>query len=107
MTRYGQEVETRFLDKDESKVEYIRNIKDFDVHSAFKRTSVRVHVHNQKEEMVEFLTFSKLIAEKIEAGTLVRGDRDPSLRPTFVVEYPKTSIDGSYFVIRTFTELML
>lgn len=106
MTKYGQEVETRYIDENE-KVEYVRNIKEFNVHSAYKRVSVRVKVYNKKEETVEYLSWSNLLEKHRQEGTLVRGDQDQNLKPSFIIEYPKHNNDGGYFVIRSFTTVML
>lgn len=107
MTRYGTETETTYLDQDKSTIDIISNIKDYAVTTKFKRISVRVKVGDKKEETTQYLLFSDLIDQRRKDGTLIVRDADPANRPSFAIEYPRTDVDGSYFIIRTHTELML
>lgn len=107
MTRFGKEVETTVLDDQGSTLDVIKSIANYDLKKAFKRYSIRVKVNNKKDETTEYLNFSEMIAEKRRAGLLVLRDPDPDTRPSFCVDYPKTDTDGSYFIIRTHTEIIV
>jgi hypothetical protein len=107
MTEYGTETEGTFTDANGSTVEVIANYKDLEVMSRFKRISVRIKVIDKRDETTQYLLFSDLIEEKRQAGTLVVRDADPHSRPSFTIEYPKTNIDGTYFVVRSYTELIV
>jgi hypothetical protein len=103
--RYGSETT---IYADEGKVvELTENIKDFSVFSTFKRVSVRIKVANKKEETSQYLQFSDLLEKKREQGVLLVKHTDLSTRPTFVIEYPLTNVDGSYFIIHTHTEVVM
>lgn len=68
-----------------------------------RQYKIRVHVKNAQEEMAEFIRFTEEITTHREQGTLMYDREDSSTRPSFIIEYPATDVDGSYFVVKMFT----
>jgi hypothetical protein len=104
--RFGRTKETTTLDEYGSTITVIRNIRNFETMHTYKQFTNRSKVKDAKEEMVEFMKHSDNVRQKKLAGVLVIKDDDKSLQPHFVVEYPKHDIDGSYFVISSWTEVV-
>lgn len=107
MSNYGTEVETTYLDDNRSTIDIISKFQNDDIKQRWKRVNLRIKVYGKQDETTQYLLFSSLIDEKRRAGLLIVRDSDPSTRPSFTVEYPKTDHDGSYFVIRSHTELIV
>lgn len=107
MTTWGTETETTFLDGQGSMVDVITKIERGNVQQRWKRITLRIKVADKREETTQFLMFSDLIAEKRRAGVLIVRDNDPATLPAFMLEYPKRDVDGSYFIVRSFTELVV
>jgi C4-type Zn-finger protein len=103
--RYGQIIEGQVVDNDGSTVEEITNMVDYSAKTNFRRATFRVKVENKQQETEEYIKWSNQVEEKRRAGTLVI--KDDLTKPQFVLEYPKTDQDGSYFVIRSFTEIII
>jgi transposase len=72
----------------------------------FKQFKIRVKVHDSKEEMSEFLKHCNILREKRKLGVLVVKDDDVTLTPSFMTEYPKIDTEGTYFVVRSWTEII-
>lgn len=101
--RFGIERLTTSLDNNGSTLTIINTIREGKVIKSYKQRNERVKVFNSKEEMAEYLKHAELIRDKRKLGLLVTKE-DPSLQPTFKVEYPKYDEDGSYFVVKSWTE---
>lgn len=101
---YGTEKITTTLDDQGSTLTVINKIHGGNVSKTYKQFCIRVKVMDAKEEMSEYLKHAEAIRAKKAAGTLLIKDDDPTLLPTFKVEYPKFNEDGSYFIVRTHTE---
>lgn len=108
MTQYGTEVAVLTIANGDEVMteEVISNIRNFEVASQHKRTSIRIRVRNKEEEMSEYLKFTDLIDQKRTNGKLVVRDANPASKPSFVIDYPKIDIDGCYFVIKSYTEVV-
>jgi hypothetical protein len=104
MTNYGTETETTYLDNQGSTIDIISKIQNGDIKQRWKRVNLRIKVSDKRDETTQYLLFSDMIDEKRQAGVLIVRDSDPQTRPCFMVEYPKTDIDGTYFIIRSHTE---
>lgn len=107
MTTWGTETETTFLDRQGSTVEIIKKIEHGNVQQRWKRITLRIKVADKREETTQFLLFSDLIAEKRKSGTLIVRDGDPATFPSFLIDYPKSAGNGTYFIVRSFTELVV
>jgi hypothetical protein len=103
MMRYGTESETTELDNMGSTLTLIRKVRDYQVATTYKKFSIRVKVRDSKEEMAEYIKHTDSIREKKEEGVLVLKE-SADYMPTFIVEYPKFNEDGSYFIIKSWTE---
>ena len=101
---YGTTRETTNLDDQGATLTLIRRIRGGEVAKSFKQYIIPIKVRNSKEEMTEYLKHTEKLKKKREEGTLVTSDKDKSLLPYFRVSYPKTDIDGSYFVESSWTE---
>lgn len=64
---------------------------------------IRVKVLNAQEEMTEYIRFTKELAELRDRKNLTVDKDDPSTHPAFIIHYPKEDIDGSYFVVKSYT----
>jgi hypothetical protein len=106
MTRYGTETETTFLDKHQSTVEVVSNIRDFEITRRVKRYCIRIKVNNKQDEMTQFLLFSDMIDQKKVDGSLYVNPKEPQTVPSFGIEYRSDMPDG-YYVIRTYTEIVI
>ena len=64
---------------------------------------IRIHVKNSQEEMTEYIKFTNEVSDLRKKNKLTV-DKDDSLsHPSFVIQYPKENIDGSYFIIKNYT----
>ena len=108
MTQYGTEVAVITIPNGDEVLteEVISNIRNYEVASQHKRTSIRVRVRNKAEEMSEYLKFTDLIDQKRINGILVVRDANPASKPSFTIDYPKADTDGCYFVIKSYTEVV-
>lgn len=105
MTRYGEEGDITMMDEHGSFEEEITPIHDYQVKSRLRRICVRVKVTNKQAETTEYLRFTDLIEQKRQEGVLYA--KDERSLPSFVLEFPKKKINGEYFVVRTYTEIVL
>ncbi|GAC1501805.1 MAG: hypothetical protein NVS1B10_06220 [Candidatus Saccharimonadales bacterium] len=105
MIQFGSE--TTITTDANGQVEETNHIADYDTRHKLKKISRRIKVHNKQDETTEYLKFSKLMHELRDKKILAVNERDHTTRPSFVLLFPKTDIDGSYFVIVTYTELMI
>lgn len=105
MTRYGEEGEIIMIDEHGSFEEEITPIHDYQIKSRLRRTCVRIKVTNKQAETTEYLRFTDLIEKKRQQGVLYT--KDHQALPSFVLEFPKKKINGEYFVVRTYTEIVL
>lgn len=107
MIDFGSERETTDIDEQGSTLTVIRKIRNQDVMKTYKQFKVRIKVKDAKEETVEYLKHTDKIRQKRKEGVLLTNDRDdPSLAPFFMIDYPKSDVDGTYFVISAWTEVV-
>lgn len=104
--KFGTEKTISVLDEQGSTLTVIKKWRKGEVTKSYKQFKERYKVSSQKEQMVEFMRHSEKILEKHKAGILVIKDEDPMLYPAFWTEYPKFDVDGSYFVVSQWTELV-
>ena len=71
-----------------------------------KHYKVRVKVNTTQDEMTEFIRFTDQLNDLRSKGNLTFDKEDPSTRPAFIIDYPKDNIDGSYFIIKSYTILV-
>lgn len=70
---------------------------------AFRTYRIKVKVMDAQAEMTEFIRFTEEVAKHRSSGTLTVDKEDPSTYPSFIIQYPKESVDGSYFIIKCYT----
>ncbi len=104
--KYGVEKESTAIDNLGSTVTLIKKIRGSEVTSIQKQYKVRIKVFNQEDERTEYRQFSDFISKKKGEGKLVVKDDDQTTRPNFLVEHPKHDVDGSYFIIKSWTEAL-
>lgn len=105
--RFGIEKSTTTTDDLGSTITIMRKIRDYEVMKTYKQIKNRVKVRDAKEEMAEYLKHTDKIREKKDLGILLATDRDdPTLVPAFTIEYPKHNVDGTYFVVSSWTEIV-
>jgi hypothetical protein len=102
--KYGTEKETTTTDSNGSTLTIIKKWRDGEVMKTYRQVQDRVKVTNINEETAEYIKHTDRVREKKKLGLLVVKDEDKTLAPTFIIEYPKHDIDGSYFVVSSWTE---
>lgn len=103
---YGTERTTTTLDDQGSTLTVINKIREGRTVKTFKQYNVRVKVRDSKEEMAEYLKHAESIRGLRTSGQLVIKDNDDNtLVPSFRIEYPKSDIDGSYFIIKSWSQV--
>lgn len=103
---YGTERTTTTLDDQGSTLTVINKIREGRTVKTFKQYNVRVKVRDSKEEMAEYLKHAESIRGLRTSGQLVIKDNDDNtLVPSFRIEYPKTDMDGSYFIIKSWSQV--
>lgn len=71
--------------------------------NAMRNYRIRVKVADRNAEFWEYIQFTEEIAKLKAAGRLTVDKDDMLTYPTFIVQYPKVDLDGSYFVIKCYT----
>jgi|GEM_PF-5464931 len=105
--RYGVEKETVTIDKATNSTRtMIRKIRGYEVAQTYKQYILREKVSGKQQEMSLYIKFTELISKLREDGTLLIKDEDPTMLPAFTIEYPRHNVDGSYFVIKRWTEIV-
>lgn len=67
---------------------------------------VKVKVISAQDEMTEFIRFTDELAKLRQKNKLGVDAEDPATYPSFLIKYPRYDVDGSYFVIKTWTEIL-
>lgn len=104
--KYGTMETTTVTDDLGSTVTSIQKIREGAVAKAYQKHAPRYRVANKKEEMTEYIRFTDLLTKKRLLNRLVIKDEDPTTMPAFRIEYPKYDVDGSYFVVMCWTEIV-
>jgi hypothetical protein len=104
MIKYGETFETTDLDNNGSTLTLVKKWRNSEVAKTYRKYSVRVKVSSPQQEMAEYIKHTDMIKEKKDSGLLVLKDGEDFM-PSFLVEYPKQDQDGSYFVIKSWTEI--
>lgn len=102
--KFGTEKTTTDLDDIGSTGSLVNIYRDGEVAKSYKQFKIRVKVADTQQEMAEFIRWSDDMREKRKDGTLVLERTEDNLMPTFTVQYPRFDNDGSYFVVRCWTE---
>jgi hypothetical protein len=105
MMQYGTET-TMYVDGDKA-MEVTDNVRNYKVFSTFKRTITRTKVSTPGEADHQYQLFSNHIDKLHRLNKLLTKSNDPALRPSFTIEYPHIDHDGSYFVITSYTEIVM
>lgn len=64
---------------------------------------IRVRVVTPQEEMTEFIRFTDELAKLRQQRKLTVDKDDPTTHPAFIIQYPRDSIDGAYFIVKSYT----
>lgn len=104
MIEFGIEKITEIVDGNGSTKSETINYRGGKVNKSIKSYQIRVKVFNVKDEMTEFIKFSDEIRLKRSAGVLSYIQSEPTTKPYFVVEFPENDVDGSYFIIKNWSE---
>lgn len=67
---------------------------------------IRVKVTSAQEEMSEFIRFTDELSKLRQQGKLTVDKEDPTTFPAFIIKYPKEDMDGSYFIIKSYTVIV-
>lgn len=78
-----------------------------EVTKTFQQYSIRVKVDNSQGETAEYLKFTDKLRELRDNKKIYVDADDRQTIPAFMIHYPKKNIDGSYFVILNWCELMV
>lgn len=104
--KYGTKKTTTTTDEFGSTITTVDTFQDSELMKRRVQYRIRVKVRDSKQEMAEYLKFNDLLREKRLLNRLITKDADASLLPNLVIEYPKYDEDGSYFIIKSWTELV-
>ncbi len=102
--KYGT-AKTRKSDGDTT-VSIIEDFHKGDISRTIKCVKVRIKVNNSQQEMEEFIAFTKELMDKWNSGKLVIDAKDPETYPAIIWDLPKKNLDGSYFILKTVTEVL-
>lgn len=102
--KFATEKETTQIDDLGSTVTIIRKVNGEDVNDVQKQYRICILVHSPEEEDMQYQHFTKKITELRSEGRLIVKDKDASTIPYFGLEFPKSQGDGSYLVIKSWTE---
>ena len=93
--------------KDGSVVSIVEDVFKGEVTKSFHQYSIRVKVENSQGETAEYLKFTDKLRELRDSKRIYVDVDDRQTIPAFMIHYPKKDIDGSYFVILNWCELMV
>jgi hypothetical protein len=101
MTDYGTEKTTSTLNGNEiaDVVKYRRG----EIAVRLRNYRVKVKVVNAQDEMSEFIRFTDELAKLRQQGKLTVDKDDATTFPAFIIQYPREDVDGSYFIIKSYT----
>ncbi len=91
--KHGKQRETTTLDENGSTLTVEYNVKDYKTMKPIRKYfEYRERVKDKKEETVEYIKFSDMVADKLDAA--------------FRIEHTKDGDDkGYYYVVKCYTEL--
>lgn len=75
-----------------------------DVAISLRNYRVKIKVINAQDEMREFIRFTDELSKLRQNGKLTVDSDDPTTWPAFQIDYPKHDVDGSYFIVKCWTE---
>lgn len=67
---------------------------------------IKIKVINAQDEMSEFIRFTSELSKLREQGKLTVDKDDATTFPAFIIQYPKESFEGSYFIIKCYTVII-
>lgn len=102
--QFGTEKTIYVHGDNQSTMTIIKKLRHGEVAKSMKLYKERVKVLSGEDEQSQYQRFSKLLADKREHGTLAVDKDDHTTTPSFMVEFPKANIDGSYFVVMCWAE---
>lgn len=98
------EKETAEIDSLGSAVTIIRKVNGNDVNDVQKQYRIVIRVGNDAEAKQQQEHFVAKLNDLRSSGKLVIKDKDPSTIPSFMYDYPRSNSDGSFLVIKSWTE---
>lgn len=93
-------------DTEGSTVTIIESVHKGQIAKRIKHFRVRIKVPDTQSETAEYLKFSDEIRMKREEGVLTSDKEDRTTLPSFVLEFPKHNEDGSYFILKCWSEVL-
>lgn len=102
---YGT-TKTSKTEEDGSSVTIIEDIHKGDIARTMKCVKVRQKISSSQQEMELFLDFALELQKKRANKKLTVDPKDPVTYPAFIWDFPKKDIDGSYFILKTWTEVL-
>lgn len=106
MTQFGTETDIAYPDV-RTQVETFRNYKDDALKSSFRRHTISHRVETAAEEAAVFADFSLLLQRLRYTEKLLYKHSDPSMLPFVVIKYPKETGYPGWFVVTTYTEVVI
>lgn len=99
---YGDTKQTFPLNELGSTMKTVKKYRRGSVDSSFRHYRFKIKVNSPKEELEEFMRFTHQIQELRRKNMLITDRSDATTTPSFIVEYPKNDVDGSWFVIKNY-----
>ena len=100
--KFGDKKETHFLNSLGSSVKTTKKYREGRVDSSFRHYRFKIKVMDDKQELEEFMRFTNEIKSLRRKKLLMVDRSDPQTVPSFIIEYPKTNLDGGWFVIKNY-----
>lgn len=95
------------INEDGSVVSIVEDVFKGEVTKSFHQYFIRIKVDDSQGETAEYLKFTDKLRELRDTKRIYVDADDRQTIPAFMIHYPKKDIDGSYFVILNWCELMV
>lgn len=102
--KFGTIEITNTIDSNSS-ITDIEQYNDGQIVKNLVKHKMRVKVADVKQEMIEFMKFSDDMHKKRKSNKLAVLKDDVSTLPSITLQFPRFNEDGSYFVVKTWTEV--
>lgn len=100
--KYGSQKTTHFIDENSSLADTVKYHQGT-AERAIRSFKIKVRVASPQEEMAEFIRFTEELSKLRKVGKLTADKDDGATYPSFIIQYPKEDIDGSYFIVKCYS----
>lgn len=101
MMEFGTEKTTSIVGN--TIISEIRKYYMGEVAKSLRNHRIKVKVINAQDEMKEFIQFTDELNKLRQQGKLAVDKDDATTYPAFIIQYPKEDLNGTYFIIKSYT----